>query len=122
VTWITHSKALRPSAWGTATPPDPVVSYPDPFPTMHPPRPSRVAEYALLADDLAEWLLAHCPLSTLSILTLLVIGSTVMITQPIAIIVIAALGDLTISLTRRIRRKRRAQGSPRAAAPHHAPA
>jgi hypothetical protein len=103
-------------------PPDPVVSYPDPFPSMHPPRPSRVGEYALLADDLAEWLLAHCPLSTLSILTLLVIGSTVMITQPIAIIVIAALGDLTISLTRRIRRKRRAQGSPRAAAPRHAPA
>jgi hypothetical protein len=89
---------------------------------MHPPRPSRVAGYALFADDLAEWLLAHCPLSTLSILTLLVIGSTVMITQPLAIIVIAALGDLTISLIRRIRRKRRLHGSTHAAAPRHAPA
>lgn len=89
---------------------------------MHPPRPSRVAQYALLADDLAEWLLAHCPLSTLSILTLLVIGSTVMITQPLAIIVIAALGDLTISLMRRIRRKRRPHGSTHAAPARHAPA
>jgi hypothetical protein len=87
---------------------------------MHPPRPSRVAEYALLADDLAEWLLAHCPLSTLTILTLLVIGSTIPITQPLAIIVIAALGDLTISLMRRIRRKRLGQGPSHAA--HHAPA
>jgi hypothetical protein len=87
---------------------------------MHPPRPSRVAEYAWLADDLAEWLLAHCPLSTLSILTLLVIGSTVTVTQPLAIIVIAALGDLTIGVMRRIRRKRRDHGSSPAA--HHAPA
>jgi hypothetical protein len=87
---------------------------------MHPPRPSRVAEYALLADDLAEWLLAHCPLSTLTILTLLVIGSTITITQPVAIIVIAALGDLMISLMRRIRRKRLDQPSTHGA--HHAPA
>ena len=87
---------------------------------MHPPRPSRVAEYALLADDLTEWLLAHCPLSTLTILTLLVIGSTVTITQPLAIILIAALGDLTISLMRRIRRRRRNHGGSHA--PHHAPA
>ncbi len=87
---------------------------------MHPPRPSRVAEYALMADDLAEWLLAHCPLSTLTILTLLVIGSTIVVTQPLAIIVIAALGDSTISLMRRIRRKRRDQPSAHAA--HHVPA
>jgi hypothetical protein len=78
---------------------------------MHPPRPSRAAEYALLADDLAEWLLAHCPLSTLTILTLLVIGSAILVTQPLAIVLIAALGDLTISLMRRIRRKRRDQPS-----------
>jgi hypothetical protein len=101
-------------------PPDPVLSYPDPPPSMHPPRPSRAAEYAWLADDLAEWLLAHCPLSTLTILTLLVIGSTVMITQPVALILIAALGDLTISVMRRIRRKRHENGS--ASAVHHAPA
>ncbi len=87
---------------------------------MHPPRPSRVSEYALLADDLAEWLLAHCPLSTLTVLTLLVIGSTIPVTQPLTIILIAALGDLTISLMRRIRRKRRSHGSPHAA--HHATA
>ena len=104
--------------------PDPTVSYPDPLPSMHPPRPSRAVGYALLADDLTEWLLARCPLSTLTILTLLVIGSTVMITQPLAIIVIAALGDLTIMLTRRIRRKRLRHGSSHAAPPraHHAPA
>lgn len=87
---------------------------------MHPPRPSRAGEYAQLADDLTEWLLAHCPLSTLTILTLLVIGSTIAITQPLAIIVIAALGDLTISLMRRIRRKRRDHGPSHAA--QHAPA
>ena len=87
---------------------------------MHPPRPSRVGEYALLADDLTEWLLAHCPLSTLTILTLLVIGSTIAITQPLAIILIAALGDMTISLMRRIRRRRRDHGAAHAA--HHAPA
>jgi hypothetical protein len=87
---------------------------------MHPPRPSRFAEYSRLADDLAEWLLAHCPLSTLTVLTLLVIGSTVFVTQPLAIIVIAALGDMTITLMRRIRRKRSDHGSPSAA--HHAPA
>jgi len=87
---------------------------------MHPPRPSRVAEYALLADDLAEWLLAHCPLSTLTVLTLLVIGSAILVTQPLAIVLIAALGDLTISLMRRIRRKRRDQ--PSAHAGHQVPA
>src|SRR5262245_34234599 len=101
-------------------PPDPMVSYPYPPPSMHPPRPSRAVGYALLADDLTEWLLARSPLSTLTILTLLVIGSTVMITQPLAIIVIAALGDLTINLMRRIRRKRRVHDSPHPA--HHAPA
>jgi len=87
---------------------------------MHPPRPSRFVEYSRLADELTDWLLARCPLSTLTILTLLVIGSTVTITQPLAIIVIAALGDLTISLTRRIHRKRREDGPPSAA--HHVPA
>jgi hypothetical protein len=87
---------------------------------MHPPRPSRFGEYASLADDLAEWLLAHCPLSTLTVLTLLVIGSAVLVTQPLAIIVIAALGDLTITLMRRIRRKRRGLGS--SPAGHHATA
>ena len=87
---------------------------------MHPPRPSRFVEYSRLADDLAEWLLAHCPLSTLTVLTLLVIGSTVIVTQPLAIILIAALGDMTITLMRRIRRKRNDHGSPSAA--HHAPA
>jgi len=87
---------------------------------MHPPRPSRVAEYALLADDLAEWLLAHCPLSTLTVLTLLVIGSAILVTQPLAIVLIAALGDLTISLMRRIRRKRRDQPSTHAG--HQVPA
>lgn len=102
-----------------AMPPDPTLSYPYPPPSMHPPRPSRVVEYALLADDLAEWLLARCPLSTLTILTLLVIGSTVMITQPLALIVIAALGDMTINLMRRIRRKRQMH-VPHAV--HHAPA
>ena len=87
---------------------------------MHPPRPSRFVEYSRLADDLTEWLLAHCPLSTLTILTLLVIGSTVTITQPLAIILIAALGDLTVTLMRRIRRKLRDQDSSPAA--HHVPA
>jgi len=87
---------------------------------MHPPRPSRVAEYALLADDLAEWLLAHCPLSTLTVLTLLVIGSAILVTQPLAIVLIAALGDLTISLMRRICRKRRDQPSTHAG--HQVPA
>lgn len=86
---------------------------------MHPSRPSRVAEYALLADDLAEWLLAHCPLSTLTVLTLLVIGSAIVVTQPLMIVLIAALGDLTISLMRRIRRKRRDQPSTHA---HQVPA
>jgi hypothetical protein len=87
---------------------------------MHPPRPPRFKEFALLADDLAEWLLAHCPLSTLTVLTFLVIGSVVLVTQPLTIIVIAALGDLAISLMRRIRRKRRHQDARPAV--HHATA
>jgi len=44
---------------------------------MHPPRrngaPERLSSRT--ADRLTDWLLTHCPLSTLTLLTLLVVGS-----------------------------------------------
>ena len=74
---------------------------------MHRPRPSSLAETAALGDQLADWLLVHCPFSTLALLTLVVLGSALQVSQPIVVIVAAMIADVCLSLARRARRGRR---------------
>lgn len=74
---------------------------------MHRPRPSSLAESAALGDQLADWLLLHCPFSTLALLTLVVLGSALQIGQPLAILLVAAIADVCLTLVRRVRRARR---------------
>ena len=74
---------------------------------MHRPRPSSLAETAALGDQLADWLLVHCPFSTLALLTLVVLGSALQLPQPLALMIVAIIADLCLSLIRRARRARR---------------
>lgn len=75
---------------------------------MHRPRPSSDAEIAALGDQLADWLLIHCPFSTLALLTLVVLGSALRFSQPFVIVLLAMLADVLLSFVRRARRTRRA--------------
>lgn len=75
---------------------------------MHRPRPSSIAESAALGDQLADWLLIHCPFSTLALLTLVVLGSALRFSQPFVIVLLAMFADVLLSLVRRGRRARRA--------------
>jgi hypothetical protein len=74
---------------------------------MHRPRPNWLAESAALGDQLADWLLRHCPFSTLALLTLVVLGSALQIAQPMVLVIVAVIGDVSLSLVRRVRRARR---------------
>ena len=74
---------------------------------MHRPRPTSLTETAALGDQLADWLLLHCPFSTLALLTLVVLGSALQIAQPFVVVLVAAIADVSLSLVRRARRARR---------------
>ena len=74
---------------------------------MHRPRPSSLAESAALGDQLAEWLLLHCPFSTLALLTLVVLGTALQLSQPLLVITAAMIADVSLSLVRKARRARR---------------
>jgi hypothetical protein len=74
---------------------------------MHRPRPSSLAESAALGDQLADWLLRHCPFSTLALLSLVVLGSAVQLEQPLVLLLVAMIADVSLSLARRARRARR---------------
>ena len=75
---------------------------------MHRPRPSSATESAALGEQLADWLLVHCPFSTLALLTLVVLGSALRYSQPFVIVLLAMLADVLLIFVRRARRTRRA--------------
>jgi hypothetical protein len=56
-----------------------------------------------LIDQLAEWLLAHCPFTTLTVLIVLVAGSLINVPQPMTLAVVMPLADLTLNFVRRHR-------------------
>jgi hypothetical protein len=72
---------------------------------MHRPRRNGAPELAKLADRLADWLLAHCPLSTVTLLTLLV-GAPLGIPRPWRIVVLIAMIDAALNAIRWRRTKR----------------
>lgn len=85
---------------------------------MHPSHQSGAAERPSVADRLTEWLLTHCPMSTLALLTMLVMGATLGVYWPWPVLVTAVTFDLALHLIRRRRSKRpiHPSGHPRATA------
>lgn len=73
---------------------------------MHPPRRNGASHSPKLADRLADWLLTHIPLSTLTLLTLLV-ASPLGVPKPWQLFVAAAVADAAITV---VRLRRRAKG------------
>lgn len=78
------------------------------YPTMHRPRPSSLTESAAPGDQVADWLLIHCPFSTLALLTLVLVGSALPFSRPFVILLLAMIADVLLSFVRRGRRARRA--------------
>ena len=77
---------------------------------MHPPRRNRASENLRTADRLADWLLAHCPLTALTLLTL-VVGSSLGIPRPWQIFAVVVTADIAFNVIRwRRRAKRSVQG------------
>lgn len=78
---------------------------------MHPPRPKkaprRVVEQSGVVDQLADWLLKHCPLTALAVLTLIVIGSSVPLDHPVLLVIPVILADVALSWFRHARRVRK---------------
>ena len=77
---------------------------------MHPPRRNGALERPKLADRLADWLLTHCPITTLTLLTLLV-GSTLGIPRPWQVFAMVAGADAMFNVVRLRRRARRPRQS-----------
>jgi hypothetical protein len=70
---------------------------------MHPPRLRRTSEPQGIADRLVDWLLSHCPFSTLTVLSFLVIGPTLgPIPQPLLIVAPVVLADIAYVIMRRM--------------------
>jgi hypothetical protein len=59
-------------------------------------------------DRRADWLLAHCPYSTLTLLTTLICGSPNTMSEEWPILAVAVIGDVGINLFRWRRAKRSA--------------
>lgn len=72
---------------------------------MQPVRRKRVAQHLGLGDQFAEWLIRHCPFTTLTLLSLVVIASAVTFDRPWILVSFAALSDVALGLTRRLRRR-----------------
>lgn len=80
---------------------------------MHPPRRNGASDSPKLADRLADWLLTHIPLSTLTLLTLLV-TSPLDVPKPRQVFVVAGVVDFAINLVRwRHRAKRHVEHAAR---------
>ena len=77
---------------------------------MHPPRRNGATERPNTADRLADWLLAHCPLTTLTLLTMLVGVAVLDIPRPWQVLAVVATADVGINL---VRWRRRAKHAPR---------
>jgi hypothetical protein len=73
---------------------------------MHPAHQIGATERQSPTDRLTEWLLTYCPMSTLTLLTLLVMGATFGIYWPWPVLVTAVVIDLGLNLFRRRRVKR----------------
>jgi hypothetical protein len=69
---------------------------------MHPPRRNRTTEPQGFADRLVDWLLTHCPFTTLTVLTVLVIGPTLApFPDPMVIAVPVVIADIAFLVMRR---------------------
>lgn len=70
---------------------------------MHPPRPNRTIESQGPADRLVDWLLSHCPFSTLAVLSVIVLGPTLgPIADPLLIAVPIVIADIAFLVMRRL--------------------
>ena len=90
--------------WTAMPPRQAQVSHPR---IMHPPRPNGATERPKTADRLTDWLLTHCPLSSLTLLTMLVVSSAFGFAGSWPILAAATLGDLGITAVRWRRRAKR---------------
>jgi hypothetical protein len=73
---------------------------------MHPAHQSGATQRLSAADRLTEWLLTHCPMSTLTILTMVVMGATLGLIWPWPVVVTAITFDLGLHFIRRRRSRR----------------
>jgi hypothetical protein len=73
---------------------------------MHPTHQIGATERQSPTDRLTEWLLTYCPMSTLALLTLLVVGATLNIYWPWPVLATAAIIDFGLNVLRRRRVKR----------------
>ena len=77
-----------------------------PLKIMHPAHQNGAINRLSPTDRLTEWLLTHCPISTLAILTMLVMGATLGVYWPWPVIVTAVTFDLGLHYLRRRRARR----------------
>jgi hypothetical protein len=73
---------------------------------MHPSHHQRATRRHSPTDRLTEWLLTYCPMSTLTLLTLLVMGATLGLYWPWPVLVTAVTIDLGLNIIRRRRSRR----------------
>jgi hypothetical protein len=79
---------------------------------MHPPRPKRTIDQAAarphVGDRLCDWLLTHCPFTSLTVLTLLVMGATLPpVPKPFLLAIPVVMADGVIFVGRRLLRLKR---------------
>ena len=74
---------------------------------MHPPRRNGATERPNTADRLADWLLSHCPMTTLTLLTMLVGSAALDIPRAWQVLAAVATADVGINLVRWRRRAKR---------------
>ena len=59
-------------------------------------------------DQLAEWLLRHCPFTALALLVVVVAGSAIPVPRPLVFVTIVALADVSVNVVRARRQPRAA--------------
>jgi hypothetical protein len=74
---------------------------------MHPPRPKRVLQGPQFVDQLAEWLLAHCPFTALALLILVVAGPAVPVGRPLVFVAIVGSADVAVNIVHNRRQPKR---------------
>ena len=69
---------------------------------MHPPRRNRTTDPQGVADRLVDWLLTHCPFTTLTVLTVIVVGPTVgPLPDPLLVAIPVVVADVAFTVMRR---------------------
>jgi hypothetical protein len=72
---------------------------------MHPPRRERTTESQGIIDQAVDWLLTHCPFSTLAVLSILVVSPIAgPLPEPLYLAIPVVMADLGLKLIRRARR------------------